>query len=124
MSRIIFEKESYEISGICMEIHRVLGIGFKEPVYKDAMSIEFAKAFIPFEREKKFDIEYKGIILIHKFFADFVAYHSIILEIKVAPFIIDRFVAQTINYLKASGMKLGIIINFGERSLTYKRIIF
>jgi GxxExxY protein len=124
MSKLIFEEETFKIIGICMEIHRVLGVGFKEPIYKDAMSIEFAKQLVPFERERKFNVEYKGIILPHKFFADFVVYASIILEIKSAPLIIDRFLAQTINYLKASGMRLGLIINFGQPSLTWQRVIF
>jgi GxxExxY protein len=124
MGKIIYEEESYRIIGICMEIHEMLGLGFKEPVYKDAMSIEFKNALIPFEREKRFNIEYKGIILPHKYFADFVTFGAIILEIKALPFIATRFVAQTINYLKASGIRLGIIINFGEPSLTYKRVVF
>lgn len=107
-----------------MEVHRELGMGFREIIYKDALNIEFLNHSIPFQRERQFAVEYKGIILPHKFFADFVLYDSIILEIKSASGIIDVLVAQTINYLKASGIKLGIIVNFGERSLTYKRIVF
>jgi len=79
---------------------------------------------VPFVREKQFKIEYKGIVLLHKYYADFIVSDSIILEIKSASFIIDNFIAQTINYLKASGIKLGIIANFGEKSLTYKRVVF
>lgn len=124
MADIILKDESYKIIGICMEVHRELGMGFKEIIYKDALNIEFLNHCLPFQREKQFAVEYKGIILPHKFFADFVLYDSIILEIKSASGIIDVFVAQTINYLKASGIKLGIIVNFGERSLTYKRIVF
>jgi len=107
-----------------MEVHRNLGIGFKEAVYKDALEVEFKNQQIPFIREKQYKIEYKGVILPHKYYADLIVYNSIILEVKSAAFIIDNFVAQTINYLKASGIKLGIIANFGERSFTHKRVVF
>ncbi len=92
--------------------------------HKDALKIEFQQNQIPFICEKQFKIEYKGIILPHKYFADFIVFEDIVLEVKSAPIIIDNFIAQTINYLKASGLKLGIIANFGEKSFTYKRIVF
>jgi len=107
-----------------MEVHRQLGMGFKEAVYKDALELEFKNNNFPYSREHKFMIEYKGIVLDHKYYADFVIFDSIILEVKSTPFIINNFVAQTINYLKASGLKLGIIANFGEKSFVYKRIVF
>ena len=107
-----------------MKVHTQLGMGFKEAVYKDALKLGFRQNDILYLREKKFDVEYKGIILSHKYFADFVMFDQIILELKSSSFIVNNFVAQTIHYLKASGMKLGIIVNFGERSLTYKRIVF
>jgi GxxExxY protein len=124
VSDIFYKEESYKIIGICMEVHNNLGMGFKEAVYQEALEFEFKDHNIPFMREKQFKIDYKGIILPHKYYADFIVYKSIILEVKSATFIVDRFVAQTINYLKASGIKLGIIANFGERSFTYKRIVF
>ena len=107
-----------------MEVHSELGMGFKEIVYKDALGIEFTTLDIPHHREKPFTITYKGKILPRKYFADFVVFDSIILEVKAAPIILNPFVYQTINYLKASGIKLGIIVNFGEKSLTYKRVVF
>jgi len=107
-----------------MEIHRELGIGFKENVYKDVLEIEFRNNGIPYCREKQFKIEYKGIILPHRYFADFIVFDQIILEVKSSAFIVNNFVAQTINYLKASGLQLGIIANFGEKSFTNKRIVF
>jgi GxxExxY protein len=107
-----------------MEVHRILGNGFKEVLYKDALEIEFLQKSIPFEREKRFRVEYKGLILPHTYVADFVLYNSIILEVKSANKMNDQFLAQTINYLKASQMKLGIIANFGERSFTFKRVVF
>ncbi|HRH50069.1 MAG TPA: GxxExxY protein [Panacibacter sp.] len=124
MTDILYKDESYKIIGLCMEVHKQLGIGFKEIVYKDALEIEFRNASIPFVREKRFDIEYKGIILPHKYYADFVIDGKIILEVKAASLIVNNFVSQTINYLKASGVRLGIIVNFGEKSLTSKRIVF
>jgi GxxExxY protein len=123
MSEIILKDKSYKVIGLCMEVHRQLGHGFKEIVYKDALEIELAANNIPFTREKMFDIEYKGILLPRKYWADFVVYDSIILEVKAAPIIVDAFLRQTLNYLKASKLKLGIVANFGEPSLTYKRVV-
>ena len=107
-----------------MEVHRQLGMGFKEIIYKDALEIELANAGISFIREKRYDIEYKGIILPHKYYADFVIDGKIILEVKASSMIVNNFVSQTINYLKASGIHLGIIVNFGEKSFVSKRIVF
>jgi GxxExxY protein len=107
-----------------MEVHRELGMGFKEILYKDAIELELKEEKIPYKREREFRIEYKGKVLPHKFYADFVISDSIILEVKSTSFIVNNFVAQTINYLKASGLKLGIIANFGEKSFTYKRVVF
>ncbi|MEO6455222.1 MAG: GxxExxY protein [Ginsengibacter sp.] len=124
MSEIILKEESYKIVGICMEVHTELGMGFKEIVYKDAIEYEFAKNNIPFRREKKYEITYKGIILPHSYSADFIVYEAIILEVKATSMIVNSFVKQTINYLKASGLQLGIIANFGEKSFTSKRVVF
>ena len=107
-----------------MEVHRNLGRGFLEIVYKDALEYEFRQQQIQYEREKEFAIEYKNIILPHKYYADFVVYDDIILEIKATCGIIDEFIKQTLNYIKASKSRLGIIINFGEDSLKYKRLVF
>lgn len=120
---IIYKEESYQIIGICMEIHNYLGCGFSEIVYKDALEIEFKNAGINFEREKRYDVEYKGIILQHQFYADFVVFDKIILEIKGKSEIADSDLAQAINYLKVSENKLALIINFGEEKLNYKRIV-
>jgi GxxExxY protein len=124
MSDIVLKDESYKIIGICMDVHRELGMGFKEAVYKEALEIEFNNQNIPYEREKLFRIEYKGMISRHKYPADFIVFDQLILEVKATAVIIDSFVAQTINYLKASGLKLGIIANFGQKSFVHKRIVF
>ena len=124
MAEIILKEESYKIIGACMEVHKELGMGFREIVYKDALEIEFKESNIKFSREKQYDIFYKGKKLPRKYYADFVVFDSIILEVKAATTIVNPFVYQTINYLKTSGMRLGIIVNFGEKSLTYKRVVF
>ncbi len=82
-----------------MEVHNNLGAGFLEIVYKDALEYEFRKANIPYEREKMYEVNYKGIILPHKFYADFVVNENIILEVKAVAGIADEFIAQAINYL-------------------------
>jgi len=124
MSTIVLKDESYKVIGICMDVHRELGVGFKEAVYKEALEIEFTNHNIPYEREKLFRIEYKGKILRRKYPADFIVFDQLILEVKATNFIVDSFIAQTINYLKASGLKLGIIANFGQKSFVHKRIVF
>lgn len=123
MEKIIFKEESYKIIGICMEVHNNLGAGFLEIVYKDALEYEFKKANISYEREKVYEVNYKGIILPHRFYADFVVFENIILEVKGSDGIADEFVAQAINYLKVSQNQLALIVNFGELKLNYKRIV-
>ena len=124
MSNIIYKEESYAIIGICMEVHNNLGAGFLEVVYKDALEYEFHKAGIPFKREKEYEVKYKEIILPHKFYADFVIMDKIVLEVKAVSGIHEEFIAQCINYLKVSGNKLALLVNFGEDKLNYKRIVF
>ncbi len=123
MSELIYKEESYQIIGKCMDVHNNLGAGFLEIVYKDALEYEFRKANIPFEREKKYKVHYDGIILPHYFYADFVVFDSIILEVKAVSGITDEFVSQAINYLKVSNNKLALLVNFGELRLNPKRIV-
>lgn len=106
-----------------MEVHNNLGAGFLEIVYKDALEYEFKKADIPYQRERMYEVNYKGIILPHRFYADFVVYENIILEVKGASGIAEEFIAQAINYLKVSQNKLALLVNFGEIRLNYKRIV-
>jgi len=106
-----------------MKIHSKLGKGFKEVVYKDALEFEMKTNSIPYEREKSFSIFYGGITLPHRFDADFLVYESIILEIKAAYQIHFDHLIQTLNYLKSSRVKLGILINFGGDKLVYKRVV-
>lgn len=124
MTNLILKEESYELIGICMEVHRELGMGFREIIYKDALEYEFRIKKIHYERERGYDIQYKTIILPRRYNADFIVYGSIILEVKASSMIATGFVKQTINYLKASGLQLGIIANFGEKSFVSKRVVF
>lgn len=117
------QEENYKIVGLCMEVHRILGSGLLEIVYKDALEIEFKRNNIPFEREKEFVIDYKGIILPHKFYADFVVYDEIILEVKSVKEINNEHIAQTLNYMKLADSQIGIIANFQNKSLTHKRLV-
>lgn len=121
--KIIFKEESYKIIGICMNIHSTLGNGFLEAVYCEVLEKEFVKNNIPYQREVKLDLFFNGEKLDKKYKADFICFDNIILEIKVVSFIHENFTKQTLNYLKATDKKLGLLINFGEKSLKYKRII-
>jgi len=123
MVDLIYKEESHKIIGLCFEVHNNLGPGFLEIVYKDALEYEFKKANIPYEREKQYDVNYKGITLQHNFYADFVVYDKIILEVKSVSYLVDEFTARTINYLKCSDNKLGLLVNFGELKLVSKRIV-
>lgn len=120
---ILHKEESYQIIGICMEVNNNLGVGFSEIVYKDALELEFKNAKIEYSREKEYAVNYKGIILSHKFYADFVIFDKIILEVKGKNKIADEDIAQCINYLKVSGNNLALLVNFGEPKLNYKRIV-
>ncbi len=118
------KKETNLIIKTGIEIHRTLGFGFLEIVYKDAFEYELREGKVLFEREKMYDVPYKKIILPHKFFADFVVFDEVILEIKAKEGIAPEDLAQTLNYLKCSGCKVGLILNFGKMKLDIKRIVF
>ena len=107
-----------------MEVHRALGFGFLEVIYKDAMELEFMERKIEFAREKEHTVSYKGTTLKHKFFADFTINNDIIIELKTnKEGIPGNAVTQTLNYLKASGCPIGLIVNFGKSKMEYKRFI-
>jgi GxxExxY protein len=123
LDNLIYKDEVYEIVSCAMEVHRALGKGFLEVVYKDALVREFKLRNIEFNREKKFQIIYKGEVLSHHYNADFIVYDKIVLEIKAQSDISDSHYKQVINYLAVTGLKLGVLINFGEDSLKFKRIL-
>jgi len=117
------QEKTYQLNGIAMEIHRILGRGFLEIVYKDALEYEFKMGKIKYEREKEYSITYKDIILPHKFFADFVVFDKIIVEVKAQEGVVEDHYSQVINYLAVSKCKIGLIYNFGASSLEIKRVI-
>ena len=123
MTDILFKTESYKIIGACMEVHKKLGCGFLESIYSEALELEFKKANIPYEREKKLQVFYEDQFLNKYFRADFVCFNSIILELKATKYLVDTDRQQTLNNIKATNFKLGLLINFGSTSLTYKRIV-
>lgn len=115
--------ETYKIIGIFMEIHRVLGGGLREIVYKDALEYEFRQQHIPFEREKEYPIEYKGVILPHRFYADFVVFGDLILEVKAITRITTEHLTQTINYIQLAKSHVGLIVNFHTLTMQHRRIV-
>lgn len=119
-SNIIYKDESFQIIGKCFDVYNILGGGFLEVVYKDALEYEFKSAGIPFARENEYKIHYKDITLPHTFYADFVVMDKIILEIKS---IASVHTAQLLNYLAISKMKLGLLVNFGPEKVEYKRVV-
>jgi GxxExxY protein len=120
---LIYKKEAYEIIGLCMEVHNHLGGGFLEVVYKDALEYEFRENNILYRRERIFDVHYKDIVLPHKFNADFVVMDKIILEVKAVSVILDEHIAQTLNYLAVSRLKLALLVNFSKAKLEYQRFV-
>jgi GxxExxY protein len=120
---MLYQDESYKIIGAAMKVHRELGCGFLEQVYQEALQIELQKQNIPFEREALLSITYDGVILKKQYVADFKCYDKIIVELKAVKELDNIDEAQVFNYLKATGYKLGLLINFGEPSLAYKRIV-
>jgi GxxExxY protein len=123
MSDIIYKEESYKVIGACLEVHKELGYGFFEAVYQEALQIEFTNQHIPFEREKTLTIHYKGHELEKKYIPDFVCYDKMIIELKALTELCSEHESQVLNYLKATGYRLGLLINFGEPSLKYKRFV-
>lgn len=123
MEEYPFKKECYSIIGAAMEVHRELGHGFLEPVYQEALELVLIDKGIPYQREKVLDIYFKGQLLKKKYVADFICYDEVIVELKALSGLTENDLAQVLNYLKATGKKIGLLINFGTNSLQYKRII-
>jgi GxxExxY protein len=106
-----------------MNVHNELGCGFLEPVYQEALLLEFTEQGIPFQKEKVLDIYYKQYKLDKKYVADFMCFGEVILELKAIDALQPIHIAQVLNYLKATGKKIGLLVNFGTTKLQYKRVI-
>ncbi len=124
MIEIVYKDESYAIMGAAMAVYAELGCGFSEKVYQEALAIELTARGIPFEREKHLQVAYKGQVLTQDFYADFVCYDKIIVELKALSCLQSEHTAQVMNYLKCTQMRLGILINFGAVVLESKRIVW
>lgn len=123
MSDIVYKEESYKILGACFEVHKELGCGFLEAVYQEALEKEFESQKIPYKREAELSITYKKELLKKKYIADFICFDKIIIELKALTALNSEHEAQVLNYLKATSFNLGILVNFGEQSLKYKRLV-
>jgi GxxExxY protein len=123
MAELMFKEEVYAIIGAAMEGHREKGCGFAEPVYQECMEIELADRKVPAEAQTEMAIFYKSRQLKKTYLADFVAYGKIIVELKALDKLTSREESQVINYLKSSGLEVGVLINFGAPSLEWKRIV-
>jgi GxxExxY protein len=111
---LYYKKESYDIIGAAMHVYNVLGPGFVESVYQEALEMEFQKRKIPYEREKDIDLFYEGALMRVKFRPDFICYGKIIVELKAVQQLDDMNRVQVYNYLKATQYKLGWLLNFGS----------
>ncbi|MEK7708100.1 MAG: GxxExxY protein [Verrucomicrobiota bacterium] len=123
MSELLYREETRQLIGFCMEIHRELGKGHDEVIYKDALVVELSRANIPFARENKHEVKYKGVILPHFYRADFVTWNITLFEAKAVEALTDAHIKQVLNYLAASKLRLGLLVNFGRNSLEWKRVI-
>lgn len=111
---LIYQNESYSINGAAIEVYNQLGHGFLEAVYQEALEKEFALRGIPYEREKELLIRYKGEVLKQTYKADFVCYGKVIVELKAVTDLNDSHRSQVFNYLRATGYRLGLLLNFGS----------
>jgi len=123
MSELLYKEEAFKFVGFCMDIHRELGKGHDEIIYQDAFVVELSRANIPFSREKNYEVSYKGVVLPHFYYADFVIWDKILFEAKAVEKLIDTHVKQVLNYLAASKLRLGLLVNFGGDSLEWKRVV-
>ena len=124
MKHLIFAEEVYAITGAAIEVHKKLGPGFLEAVYQEALEIEFGLREIPFASQRNLTIKYKGVVLRKKYCADFVCYDKIIVELKALSKLSGTEEAQLLNYLRATGLEVGVLMNFGSSPrLEWKRFV-
>jgi len=123
-TELIFKQEVYEIIGAAIEVHKTLGHGFLEAVYQEAIEYELSDRKIPFRSQVELRIKYKERYLNRTYIADIVAYDKIIVELKALSALSGKDESQIINYLKATGYKVGVLINFGQPyKLEWKRFV-
>ena len=121
---LLFKQEVFRIIGGCFAVYNDKGHGFVEPVYQDCVEIELAHLGIPFDPQRELSLSYRGQALRHTYIPDLVCYNMIIVELKAVKEITDEHRAQVLNYLKATGMQIGVLVNFGHHpDLQWERII-
>ena len=121
---IMYKNESYRIMGACFEVYKEKGCGFVEPVYQECLSLELGFQTIPFQEQQKLSLTYKGRLLEQTYKPDFICFDKIIMEIKAVSILNDDHRAQVHNYLKATGHKLGLLVNFGHHpKVEWERIV-
>ena len=120
---LLYPEESYKITGALFAVHRELGPGLLEKIYQEALEKELRLQGIPYEREKSFDVYYKGERLENKYIADYVCYNKIVVELKAVDNLLPIHTAQVINYLAITGYKLGLLVNFNTRVIKPERIV-
>jgi len=120
---LLYKGEIFQLVGLRMEIRRELGKGHDEVIYKDALVVEPNRAGVPFSREKNYEITYKGVVLPHYYYADFVVWDKILFEAKAVERLTDSRIKQVLNYLAASKLRIGLLVNFGADALEWKRVI-
>jgi GxxExxY protein len=123
LNEFYFKNETYQLIGVAMEVHNELGPGFLEAVYQEAFEIELIRQNIPYEREKTLNIYYKNEKLKKEYSADFFCFNQIIVELKALNELNSIHESQLLNYLTASKTKVGLLINFGQKSLQHKRMV-
>ncbi len=124
MAEILFKEESYAIIGACFNVYKDKGCGFLEPVYHECCEIEFAFQKIPFLSQAELELAYRGRVLRQRYKPDFICFQKIIVELKAVSALVDEHRAQLLNYLHATRMKLGLLVNFGHHpNLEYERIV-
>lgn len=123
-TNFLHPRESHKVLGACLCVYREKGSGFLEPVYHDCLKIEFAHQGIPFLHEPSCELTYRGQVLPHTYEPDFICYDRIVVEVKAVSALTDEHRAQLMNYLKATGIKVGYLVNFGHhRKLQYERFV-
>ena len=118
------DERTFNIIGAAMEVHKELGCGFLEAVYQEALEREFIDRRIPFKSQPEVQISYKGNPLRKTYQPDFICYDEVIVEIKAISNLTGLEEAQIINYLKATDLKVGLLLNFGSKSLEHKRFVY
>ena len=123
LKNLLFEDLTYRIIGCAIEVHKYLGPGFLESVYEDALCYEFTKEKLPFERQVFLDVEYKNVVFEKRFKADILVDNSVIVELKAEKCLTEVDEAQLLNYLKITGLRVGLLFNFGSEKLEKMRRI-